>query len=112
MSSQQLSAFAMDIEYYLGQTGFLRHRKTTKTGQSDCAMILTFDAEEQARTAQEVLHEIRRVWDSAPLGYGEDRLSEEILLDSAILKFWTKSPQSGLQATGQIVVNLSSQKGS
>jgi len=106
MTSRQLSAFAIDIQYYLEQTGFLRHLRTVKTGDQECAIRLIFDVLDKTIQAREILREIHRVWSESSLGYGKDELSDEAAASFVKLKFKTASLNNELAATGEILVNL------
>ena len=69
-NSRNLSAFAMDVVYYLEQTGLFAKIIDKKTGDPACALVVTCRLHDPSTSPAEVAQRLVRVWDDAPLGYG------------------------------------------
>lgn len=104
MSSKQLSAFAMDVVYYMEDTGHFLHKRTKKTGKQSCALQISFELLDTALDSKAILRLIHNVWMTAQLGYGDDLIKESINSSSVTFRYKTGSADSGLRATGEIIV--------
>jgi hypothetical protein len=69
-NSRTLSAFALDVDAYLEQTGLFAKIAHTKSGDPACALVVTCRLHNPSTLPAEVAQRLVRVWDDAPLGYG------------------------------------------
>lgn len=104
-NSRNLSAFAVDTDHYLMQTGLFTKVKTKKTGDPESALLITCTLAQRALAHGEVAHTLVQVWKDAPLGYGSEQDSYEITHhpDGVRMDFVTVAPYK-VVVTGRIEV--------
>lgn len=71
-SSRTLSAFAIDVDHALDQTGLIFKTKIKKTGLSECALVVVCTVKESTTSQAEIAQALERVWKEVRFGYSED----------------------------------------
>ena len=105
LSSRTVSAFAIELDHHLAQTGLFATVRTKKTGKPECALLGTCTLTDPAITQSEVAETLARVWVEAPIGYGGNDDAFEITqrVDCIRLEFVTVMSY-GVVITGLIDV--------
>ena len=104
-NSRNLSAFVMDVDAYLEQTGLFAKITYKKSGDPACALVVTCRLRDPSRPPAEVAQRLVRVWDDAPLGYGGAYDAHEVAehADRVEMRFVTMASY-GAVVTGLIEV--------
>lgn len=105
INSRNLSAFALDIHYYLEQTGLFSKIKTKKTGQANCALIVIGRIANASTTQEEVAQTLERIWHEAPLGYGHQHDSYKITLLTGEVQMQFATRTDLATVTGRIEIS-------
>ena len=104
INSRNLSAFAMDVTEYLRQTELFTEIHVTKTGKPDQALDIHCELARNTVAPSEVAQTLKRVWEEAPLGYGNDSY-EVTEKDANVQMRFLAVSDDGLIATGCINVS-------
>ncbi|HEX8231600.1 MAG TPA: hypothetical protein VF826_20155 [Chloroflexia bacterium] len=105
-SSKNLSAFALDIEHYLEQTGLFSQIQLEKTGEPQRALLVRCQLLDPATLPATVIEQLERLWAVAPLRYGGEYDAYEFRqnLDAVQMNFVTVASYS-VVVTGEVVVS-------
>jgi hypothetical protein len=103
-SSRHLSAFAIDVDYHLEQTGLFSRIAIKKTGLPKCALSIICSLADDSITQAEVAMALERVWKEVPLAYSDDENSYRIttLTGEVQMQFVTSTFEASV--TGRIEV--------
>ncbi|MGA7731060.1 MAG: hypothetical protein WCD37_07280 [Chloroflexia bacterium] len=105
-SSKNLSAFSLDIEHYLKQTGIFSRIQLKKTGEPQRALLVRCQLSDPSTSPSTVVEQLQRVWAEAPLGYGGKYDAYELQQDShAVQMNFVTVGSHGIVVTGEIVVS-------
>jgi hypothetical protein len=104
-SSRNLSAFALDLDHYLEQTGLVSRIVIKKTGQAERSLLVTCQILEATTSQSKVIETLKQIWTEAPLGYGGKYDSYEVQQngDAVQMDFVTVS-SDGVSVTGSIII--------
>ncbi len=104
-SSSNLSAFALDVEYYLEQTGMFSQIRLKKTGEPERALLVTCTISDPAASQSSMVEILKQIWVQAPLGYGGEYDVYDIQQspDTVQMDFVTVASY-GVSVTGSIIV--------
>jgi hypothetical protein len=105
-SSRDLSAFALDVEYYLGQTGLFSRIELKKTGEPQRALLVRCQLRDSYTLMAAVVEQLQRVWVEAPLGYDGKYDIYQLWHDTGVVQMnfvTVRSPD--VVITGEIVVD-------
>lgn len=102
-SSRHLSAFAIDMEYHLEQTGLFSRIDIKKTGLPKCALVIVCSLADFSITKAKIAEALERVWNEAPLGYyGEKNFYQVTIEEQVKMDFSTATDEANV--TGRIEV--------
>lgn len=103
-SSKNLSAFALDIEHYLEQTGLFSLIQLERTGEPQRALLVKCQLLDPATLPVTVIEHLESVWAAAPLRYGGEYDACEFRqnLDAVQMNFVTVASYSVI-VTGEVV---------
>jgi hypothetical protein len=104
-SSRNLSAFVLDVQHYLEQTGLFSRIQSKKSGEPQCALLVRCQIRDPATSPSTVAEQLKRARVEAPLGYGGEYDAYEFQenSDSVQMDFVTVASY-GVVVTGRIVV--------
>ncbi len=77
-NSRYLSAFAIDLQHHLEQTGLFSRIQVRKTGLPQRALIVICSLSDGTQTQEEVARILEKVWHEAPIPYEGSTNSHKI----------------------------------